>query len=47
MVVTAFAFITTCINSIAILPTRTRGTAVMNICCFDSSSVLNLRYVGI
>lgn len=47
MVITAFAFVTACINSIAILPARTEGTEFMNFCCFGSSGVLNLRGVGI
>lgn len=40
--------ITAYINSItAVSPTGTEGSAIMNVCCFGRSGVLNLRDVGI
>lgn len=47
MVVTAFAFVTACINSIAVSLMRTGGTVVIDVCGFGRSGVLNQRGVGI
>lgn len=47
MVITAFAFLTVCISSIAVSLMGTGGTAVINVSDFGSSGVLNPRGVGI